>query len=114
MAFSGFSYLFCVEPFYKKFIKFLHVSAEYEALPPDASPDTRRSSAIQLDIARAELLEAEVVDWESLFQRREMTRRQSVPALRGRRGSLFVLQVQHSKSFGHDITKKSKDFIRCV
>jgi hypothetical protein len=107
IAFSGFSYVCCVQPFYKKFVKFLHVSAEYEALPPDASTDHRRSSINQLDRARAELLEAELADFESIFQRREeVTRRQSVPVLRGgRRGSLFALQLQHSKSFGYDITK---------
>jgi hypothetical protein len=110
IGFSGFSYVCCVKPFYKKFVKFLHVSAEYESLPPDASPDRRRSSVMQLDLARAELLEAELIAFESMFQRREeVTRRQSVPVLRGgRRGSLFALQLQHSKSFGYDMTK-SKD-----
>ncbi len=109
IAFTGFSYVCCVKPFYKKFVKFLHVSAEYEALPADASADRRRSSVIQLDLARAELLEAELADFQSLFEKRQVSRRQSVPVLRGvRRGSLLALQLQQSKSFGYDMTK-SKD-----
>eukprot|EP00577_Skeletonema_sp_RCC1716_P023057 CAMPEP_0113376682 /NCGR_PEP_ID=MMETSP0013_2-20120614/2758_1 /TAXON_ID=2843 ORGANISM="Skeletonema costatum, Strain 1716" /NCGR_SAMPLE_ID=MMETSP0013_2 /ASSEMBLY_ACC=CAM_ASM_000158 /LENGTH=134 /DNA_ID=CAMNT_0000258777 /DNA_START=836 /DNA_END=1237 /DNA_ORIENTATION=+ /assembly_acc=CAM_ASM_000158 len=97
LLFSLFNYALCLKPFYKKFVKFLHVSAEYESLPADASADRRRSSVMQLDLARAEL------------QKREVTRRQSVPVLRGgRRGSLLRLQLQQSKSFGYDITK-SKD-----
>jgi len=108
IGFTAFSYLCCVKPFYKKFVKFLNVSAEYEALPADASPDKRRSSVIQLNLAVAELLDAEVQPVELLFQRREVSRRQSVPVLRGggRRGSLRLLM--HSKSFAHGMTK-SKD-----
>eukprot|EP00574_Skeletonema_japonicum_P003576 CAMPEP_0201714042 /NCGR_PEP_ID=MMETSP0593-20130828/662_1 /ASSEMBLY_ACC=CAM_ASM_000672 /TAXON_ID=267983 /ORGANISM="Skeletonema japonicum, Strain CCMP2506" /LENGTH=385 /DNA_ID=CAMNT_0048203267 /DNA_START=26 /DNA_END=1183 /DNA_ORIENTATION=- len=112
ILFTGFSYVVCVKPFYKKFVKFLHVSAEYEALPPDASADRRRSSVIQLDLARSELLEAELLaDFQTVFQKRKVARRQSVPILRGgrgRRGSLFALQLQQSKSFGYEVTK-SKD-----
>jgi hypothetical protein len=109
LGFSLFNYALCLKPFYKKFVKFLHVSAEYESLPADASADRRRSSVMQLDLARAKLLEAELADFQSLFQKREVTRRQSVPVLRGgRRGSLLRLQLQQSKSFGYDITK-SKD-----
>jgi len=109
LLFSLFNYALCLKPFYKKFVKFLHVSAEYESLPADASADRRRSSVMQLDLARAELIEAELADFQSLFQKREVTRRQSVPVLRGgRRGSLLRLQLQQSKSFGYDITK-SKD-----
>lgn len=109
IGFTAFSYLCCVKPFYKKFIKFLNVSAEYEALPADASPDKRRSSVIQLNLAVAELLDAEVQPVELLFQRREVSRRQSVPVLRGggRRGSLSRA-LMHSKSFAHGVTK-SKD-----
>jgi hypothetical protein len=90
-------------------VKFLHVSAEYEALPPDASADKRRSSVIQLDLARMDLLEAEteLADLQFLFQKREVSRRQSVPVLRGgRRGSLFALQLQHSKSMGYVMKSK--------
>mmetsp|Transcript_633 Transcript_633/g.1029 ORF Transcript_633/g.1029 Transcript_633/m.1029 type:complete len:383 (-) Transcript_633:1580-2728(-) len=105
-AFTLFNYVLCVKPFYRKFVKFLHVSAEYEALPPNASADQRRSSVIQLNLARAELIEAELADFQSLFQTREVSRRQSVPVLRGgRRGSLFALQLQHSKSLGYEMTK---------
>ena len=109
-VFTLFNYVLCVKPFYRKFVKFLHVSAEYEALPPDASADTRRSSVIQLDLARMDLLEAEaeLADLQFLFQKREVSRRQSVPVLRGgRRGSLFALQLQHSKSMGYVKSKES-------
>jgi hypothetical protein len=108
IGFSGFSYVCCVRPFYKRFVNFLHVSAEYEALPPDASPDKRRSSVIQLDLAVAELLEAEaeILPIMFQFQSNKVSRRQSVPVLRGRRGSLLAMM---SKSVGHEITK-SKDF----
>ena len=106
LAFTGFSFVCCVQPFYRKFMKFLYVSAVYESLPSDATLDRRRSSAIQLDAARTALLETETTNFQSLFQGRSVMRRQSVPVLRGgRRGSFFALQLQQSKSFGYDIVK---------
>ena len=73
-----------MKPYYKKFIKFLYVSAEYESLPADVKPEVRRASVIKLDEAVAELVAddeierlAEIV--ERTFVQRKPSRRQSVP-----------------------------------
>ena len=55
-CFTMFSYLCCVKPYYKKWRKFLYVSAEYEKIPEDATPEIRRASVVKLDEAVAELL----------------------------------------------------------
>ena len=52
VGFSFFSWECCVKPYYKKFTKFLHVSAEYE----HATPERKRLSLVLLDDAVAELL----------------------------------------------------------
>ena len=102
--FTLFSYACCIKPYYKKWIKFLNVSAEYEHLGEDATPEMRRVSIIKLDDAVAELLAgdgmSELVDMvEPMFVKRRPSRRQSVPVQTRKRRSLVMLQ--HSKkSFG--------------
>ena len=110
LAFSIFSYLCCVKPFYKSFVKFLHVSAVHDTLPTDVTPEKRRASVVKLDQAVAELLDgdgmmelADIV--ESLFVKRRTSRRQSMPMLSRKRRSLVML---HSKSFGGGVFEKSK------
>lgn len=103
IAFTAFSYLCVVKPFYKKFLKFLHVSAEYETLPLDVTPDKRRSSVIQLDKAVGELLAddemKEIADFLApIFIKRKVSRRQSVPVSNRRRRSLLMLQAKKAAS----------------
>ena len=80
------------------------MSAEYEHLGEDATPEMRRVSIIKLDDAVAELLAgdgmSELVDIvEPMFVKRRPSRRQSVPVQTRKRRSLVMLQ--HSKkSFG--------------
>ena len=100
VLFSLFSYFVCLKPYYKKFIKFLYLSAEYESLPADAKPEVRRASVIDLDEAVAELVAdddmerlAEIV--ERTFVQRRPPRRQSVPVQSRKRQSL-VMHRMHS------------------
>ena len=73
-----------MKPYYKKFIKFLYVSAEYESLPADVKPEIRRASIIKLDEAVAELVADDEMERlaeiaERTFVQRRPSRRQSVP-----------------------------------
>jgi len=107
--FTLFSYACCIKPYYKKWIKFLNVSAEYESLAEDATPEMRRVSIVKLDDAVAELLAgdgiSELVDIvEPIFVKRRPSRRQSVPVQTRKRRSLVMLQ--HSKSMGATAFKK--------
>ena len=110
MLFTMFSYACCIKPYYKKWKKFLNVSAEHEQLAEDASPAMKRASVLKLDDAVAELLSSdggmsELVEFvEPIFVKRRTSRRQSMPILARKRGSLVMLQ--HSKSFGGDAIKK--------
>jgi len=108
--FSLFSYFACVKPYYKKFLKFLYVSAEYESLPADVKPEVRRASVIKLDEAVAELVAddemerlAEIV--ESTFVQRRPSRRQSVPVQSRKRQSL-VMHRMHSYQHSSLVDKK--------
>lgn len=114
VGFTLFSYFLMVKPYCTKFIKFWHVSAEYETLPPDATPADRRASVIKLDIAAVDLLEgdalADLADIVGpIFLKRRPSRRQSVPVQSRKRRSLLMLNSQFSKSFGHDAFQKAKD-----
>ena len=110
MLFTMFSYACCIKPYYKKWKKFLNVSAEHEQLSEDASPAMKRASVLKLDDAVAELLSSdggmsELVEFvEPIFVKRRTSRRQSMPVPARKRGSLVMLQ--HSKSFGGDAIKK--------
>ncbi|KAL7553339.1 hypothetical protein ACHAWF_016614 [Thalassiosira exigua] len=102
--FTVFNYLCCIKPFYRKFVKFLAVSGEYKALPPDASNEKRRRSVIDLDEAVAEMLEGDGLTelagkLESVFVKRTVSRRQSVqgPVQSRRRRSLISIRAT---SFG--------------
>lgn len=112
VAFFLFSFLCCVKPFYKKFVKFLHVSTEYETLPSDITPEKRRASIVKLDDAVAELLDGgemiELADLVApLFVKRKTSRRQSAPVINMRKMAFTV--TLHSKSFGGEASEKSKD-----
>jgi len=108
--FSLFSYFVCLKPYYKKFIKFLYVSAEYESLPADAKPEARRASVIKLDAAVAELVAddemerfAEIV--ECTFVKSRPSRRQSLPVQSRKRQSL-VMHRMHSYQHSSLVDKK--------
>lgn len=57
LLFSCFNAFFCVLPTWKRFLKFLHKSAEYEALPKDAPSEDRRKSVVAMSEAAALLLD---------------------------------------------------------
>lgn len=114
IGFSVFNFLVCVKPFYKKFIKFLHVSAEYEKLPLDAAPELRRASTVNLQLAVAELLEdnetrelTHVI--ESIFTSRRVPRRHTLniatptprPVIGRKRHSLMM-----AKEFAEKLKQK--------
>lgn len=110
IAFTLFSFICCIKPFYRKFMKFLNVSAEYQTLPENVSSHTRRASAIKLDESVAELLAGDGVTEladivEPIFMKRKPSRRQSVPVHRRERRSLIMLA---SNSF-YETSSKSKD-----
>jgi hypothetical protein len=56
MSFSIFNWVFCIEPFYKRFVKFINLSAEYQKLPASADAKTRRASLVSLQEAAANLM----------------------------------------------------------
>ena len=51
ILFSVFNWFFCIDPFYKRFVKFMKVSADYTKLPATADAQTRRASLISLQEA---------------------------------------------------------------
>eukprot|EP00581_Thalassiosira_minuscula_P019389 CAMPEP_0183715610 /NCGR_PEP_ID=MMETSP0737-20130205/9758_1 /TAXON_ID=385413 /ORGANISM="Thalassiosira miniscula, Strain CCMP1093" /LENGTH=307 /DNA_ID=CAMNT_0025944721 /DNA_START=419 /DNA_END=1342 /DNA_ORIENTATION=+ len=114
IGFTAFSYIACVKPFCRNFVKFLHVSEIYEKLPTNAAPEKRRSSVVQLDQAMADLLEGdgmmELTDVVgNLFERRQPSiRRKSVPMHSRKRMSLVFA---HSKSFGHEAFHDTKKYL---
>lgn len=55
-SFSLFNWMFCIEPFYKRFVKFMNISAEYNKLPPTADARTRRASLVSLQEAASNLM----------------------------------------------------------
>lgn len=103
VIFSLFNWVFCIEPFYKRFIKFIKISAEYKALPADADPSRRRSSVEQLQAAAADLLVHHQIEEElaELFVPRKVDRRGTVPPSmfsksRSRRASNVLLRSSAS------------------
>jgi len=103
LAFSLFSFLVCVKPFYKKLVKFHHASVEFESLPADATTSTRRSSVVKLEKAMADLLEEdemkEVTDFVGrIFSKRNVSRRQTIQPINRRRQSLMLMLAKSSKS----------------
>lgn len=66
LAFSVFNYFFCIEPFYKRFTKFLKVSEEYKKLPEDADARTRRSSILVLQRAAGHVIVHRQIEEELL------------------------------------------------
>ena len=75
-----------VIPLYKRYMKFLRVSAEHESLPHDAPELQRRQSMAQLDVASSLLLANSLEDryisfFTSLENRKKIDRRQSMPPL---------------------------------
>lgn len=98
LVFSGFNWIFCIAPCYKRFVKFMRVSAEHSALPTDAPVAKRRSSVLLLEMAAADVFGHHQLDEElaALFiNNRKVSRRSTMPASlnRGsRRGSWALLR----------------------
>jgi len=104
LAFSLFNWGFCIEPFYKRFKKFMKVSAEYKALPADAPARDMRASVINLEAAVADVLTRQHLEEElaaSLFPKRKINRRSTMPpsmfagintSKGGKRSSLVMLR----------------------
>ena len=102
LAFSLFNWGFCIEPFYKRFRKFMKVSAEFKALPADAPATDRRTSVINLEAAAADVLARHHIEDEliaSMFPQRKTDRRSTLPPSmfsgkmgRGKRSSLVLLR----------------------
>ena len=87
-----FNYAFCIEPYYKRFTKFVKVSAEYKKLPADAPARDRRASVINLEAAAADIIKRGNIEEElvaSLFEDRKVNRRATLPpsAFSGNKGS---------------------------
>lgn len=103
-VFSFFSWECCVKPYYKKFTKFLHVSAEYE----HATPDRKRLSLVLLDDAVAELLANDGMDElarkaERLFEKRKPDRRRSMMTMRKRNSLVFARRMSDADAKGSSI-----------
>ena len=89
-AFSYFNAMLIVIPLYKRFKKFLNVSAKYESLPPDAPEAKRRQSTMKLEKSVRKLLLEETIDIEgriilflkSFDLRGKVDRRQTMPPRR--------------------------------
>eukprot|EP00804_Cyclotella_cryptica_P013529 CCRYP_017245-RA/>CCRYP_017245-RA protein AED:0.44 eAED:0.44 QI:148/1/1/1/1/1/2/114/434 len=112
IGFSMFSFLVCVKPFYKKFIKLLHVSEEYEKLPLDAAIELRRASTVNLELAVAELLEEnETRDlshvMESIFASRQVSRRHTVSIAKSVPQQV-IGRKRHSLIMAKDFAEKLK------
>ena len=98
--FSLFNYAFCIEPFYKRFVKFMKVSAEFRKLPTDAPARDRRASVINLEAAAAAVLKRANLEEEllaDLFQDRKVHRRATLPPSAfgnkgGKRSSMLMLR----------------------
>lgn len=98
LIFSLFNWAFCIEPYYKRFMKFVKVSAEYKALPEDASAQKRRSSVLELEKAAADVFGHHQLDQElaAMFvTNRKVSRRSTMPSSmreRTRRASWNLLR----------------------
>lgn len=98
LVFSAFNWILCIQPYYKRFRKFVRVSAEYSALPADAPPQKRRSSVLALEMAAADVFGHHQLDEElaAMFvSNRKVSRRSTMPASmteRTRRASWNLLR----------------------
>ena len=116
IIFSAFSFLACVKPFYTKFVKFLYVSCENEAIEKDlsASVETRRCSAVRLEQAVADLLEEnetrKLTDFmESTFITRKISRRHTLNNIKGTKTfSQAVGRKRHSMLMIKEFAEKLK------
>ena len=85
-------------------MKFLYVSAKYESLPADSTPEQRRSSVWEMQQAAVDLQSHEVsIELTNLFlpQDDASNRRASMPLERGRIGrSSFSQIVRRRTSMG--------------
>ena len=88
LAFTLFNAFVSVIPSYKRFMKFLNKSVEYESLPDDTSDIKRRQSVVQLEMVANEMLFEDSLDmtdrvqlfFESMEKRERVDRRQTMPA----------------------------------
>ena len=96
IVFSLFSWVMCIQPFYRRFIKFMNASAECAFLPEDASSERRRSSVEALEKAAADVFGHHQLDEElaAMFVNRKVSRRSTMPAFmtRTRRSSWALLR----------------------
>jgi hypothetical protein len=85
LVFSGFNWVFCIKPFYGRFVKFLQLSHDYEKLPPSATIQQRRASLLSLEQAATTVVHPHEVQDELLLMllapssTRRLERRQTVP-----------------------------------
>jgi len=56
LSFSVFNWVFCIEPFYKRFVKFMKMSQEYTSLPAETDAKTRRASLVSLQEAAGNVM----------------------------------------------------------
>ena len=101
LAFTGFNYMMILKPVIKTYMKFRNASAEYEALPADASDEQKRKSLANLgDLARELIEETDIIhptdQFTAFFQslqerkgkldrRQTMTPRQKMMSMRSMR-----------------------------
>jgi hypothetical protein len=82
LLFSGFNWVFCIKPFYARFVKFIRLSHDYEKLPPSATVQQRRASLLSLEQAAANVVHPHELQDELLMMLltpRKVERRQTVP-----------------------------------
>lgn len=99
VIFTLFSWAVCIEPCYKKFMKFLKLSAEYQAMPESQ----RRSSIMELQAAAQEVFAKTALEEEflaSLYDRK-VDRRGTVPA------SFFTASQQQKRPSGVNLLRAS-------
>lgn len=83
------NWVVCIESYYKRFVKFMKVSAEYKKLAPDAPAKDRRASLQSLEAAAAEVVVRQSLDEEfvaSFFPSRKVDRRVTMPPSLASRG----------------------------
>jgi len=109
LLFSAFNWVGVIEPFYKRFVKFMKISAEFKALPDTSDAKTRRISIINLEAAASDVLSNQRLEEElinSLFAKRNVDRRQTLPpsSFRGKRTMRSsVVLLRSSISTNRDI-----------
>eukprot|EP00956_Cyclotella_meneghiniana_P005311 scaffold6683_cov68-Cyclotella_meneghiniana.AAC.5 len=115
IAFSGFSMVVCVMPFYSKFVKFLNVSAEYEVIENDlnSSIQDRRSSVANLEHSVADLLQDSATRkltgfMESVFAPNNLSKRHSISVIKvapqsvvGRKRHSMMMMKEYAEKLKH-------------